>query len=330
MSTTLGCLTITLRLYVYKIVGKYSLTFRFCHIQVPIGLMKNSFTPKTVPSEGVQQTSSGIGKISPLTLYQLIDSCVPSGGFAHSNTLEVAHQLNLLKCIHSSWTESLREHCFDVLLQTFTTTVPFLLEACNLFRTHYHKGQVSKTSEELQPPTKEILRRWETLDVELRATISSHVASRASTTQGSGLLRAFSASFSDIAPVIKALRRQIIIMSPSQTSDCCGHAATCFGAVCGLLDVNNETCVSMFLYTTARDMVNAAVRMNLVGPLEGGFVTNELCTGIDELIQTHLIDLVDCEDTNQLVNTNIAHQVAPLIEVLSNAHDRLYTRLFNS
>ena len=313
---------------------------------------KNSKDRKSNSSkEEITIKPQGIGSISPLLLYQLVDSCVPSGGFAHSNTLEAAHQLHLLTIHHSSWKVSLREHCFDVLLQSFTSIVPFLVETCELFRNHYHSNhdddqiQTNAGKIALQPPTENILELWEDFDNELRATMNSHVACRASTTQGSGMLRAFSSAFPHINSVIKVLRRHIIKMTPIQSlqSDCFGHAATCFGAVCGLLDINNETCVSMFLYTTARDMVNAAVRMNLIGPLEGGCVTNELCVGIDHLIQHKLSNMMEqsCEK-----NVNIeqhtrpfqkfdsrirhSHQVAPLIEVLSNAHDRLYTRLFNS
>ena len=97
------------------------------------------------------------------------------------------------------------------------------------------------------------------------------------------------------------------------------------GAVCGLLSIDDKTCVSMFLYTNGRDIINAAVRMNLVGPIEGGRLTNELCILISKLIDTH-IHCIDKKRDEQ----STSHQVAPLIEILSNAHDRLYTRLFNS
>lgn len=290
----------------------------------------NSFHDTSSIAEAGKEAVAG-DKISPLILYQLVDSCVPSGGFAHSNTLEAAHQLNLLRCSNKSWKASLREHCFDVLLQTFTTTIPFLIQSCTLFRNHYFKNQQTgmESNTVLQAPPKEVLHSWERLDIELRAMMNSHVACRASTTQGSGMLRAFSSAFQTIAPVIKALRKHIIRMSPvlsAQQTDCCGHAATCFGAVCGLLNIDNQNCASMFLYTTARDMVNAAVRMNLIGPLEGGCVTNELCIGVNQLIESSLPSMIE----NKYDTIGDAHQVAPLVEVLSNAHDRLYTRLFNS
>ncbi len=293
--------------------------------------MKNSYHP---PPVSLTEASETHQSINPLILYQLVDSCVPSGGFAHSNTLEAAQQLNLLQCINkNSWKASLHEHCYDVLLQTFTSTVPFLVQSCILFRNHYYNesSTITSTTTTLGTPPKEILKEFERLDIELCAIMNSHVACRASTTQGSGMLRAFSNAFQTIAPVLKVLRKHIIRMSPVQLqssyqTDCCGHAATCFGAVCGLLNIDNKTCISMFLYTTARDMVNAAVRMNLIGPLEGGCVTNELCNGVEDIIEAFLPSLVGVK--GDIIEN--AHQVAPLIEVLSNAHDRLYTRLFNS
>ena len=256
-----------------------------------------------------------------LLLYQLVDSCVPTGGFAHSNTLEAAHQLHLLSPQKSSWAASLIGHCWDVVLQTFTSVIPFAISSCQLFRRHYHASVGQNTL--LSKPSPEIIESWECIDFNLDVITTSHVANRASTLQGSGMLRAFAAAYPNIAPVTKVLKRKVL----KESSKCSGHSASCFGAVCGLLRIDEETCVSMFLYTTARDMVNAAVRMNLVGPLEGGRITNEICVGIEALIKSEIGVLLEL-DHEEIVNET--HVVAPLIEILSNAHDRLYTRLFNS
>ncbi len=49
-------------------------------------------------------------------------------------------------------------------------------------------------------------------------------------------------------------------------------------------------CASIvYTRTCARDVVNAAVRMNLIEPLEGGRLMNELCTSIEELVQLQLV-----------------------------------------
>jgi len=212
-----------------------------------------------------------------------------------------------------------------VNLNTMTSTLPFLISSCKLFRTQYYTESATPSMEESLALSTETIDKWEELDVALRATITSHVASRASSTQGSGMLRAFATSFPHIAPVVKAIKKRVLRVDPS-LSDCTGHAATCFGAVCGMLNIDEETCSSMFMYTTTRDMVNAAVRMNLIGPLEGGRLTNELCIAIGELVHRQLVSKSSAAD----MNIAFAHQVCPLVEILSNAHDRLYTRLFNS
>jgi urease accessory protein UreF len=320
------------------------------------GLMANSYSRKeSVSKEGAMSGSlpkngnTVKNRINPLTLYQLVDSSVPSGGFAHSNSLEAAHQLHLLDSV------TLSNHIWEVLLNTVTSMVPFLIASCQLFRNHYHDAVVVKTGKEdddddtgscSQEPyqlNSPILEKWKELDALLRASTTSHVASRASVNQGSALLRAFSLSFHEISTILQSLKRHTLKVHHS-LADCTGHGATCFGAVCGLLNIDDETCCNMFLYTVLRDMVNAAVRMNLIGPLEGGRLIHDLCLAVEKLMQedvSHLLRLNLMEETDQdykdptrkatvFIDVECAHQVCPLIEILSNVHDRLYTRLFNS
>ena len=46
-----------------------------------------------------------------------------------------------------------------------------------------------------------------------------------------------------------------------------GHAATVLGALSALLDLPLDASLDAFVHTTARDILSAAVRMNVVGPL---------------------------------------------------------------
>lgn len=237
-------------------------------------------------------------------LYQLVDASTPTGGFAHSNTLEVAMQMQLVQS-----GQDLFHYTWGYLLQTTSCLVPFLVRACSIFR--------SKDSDDVDG-----VDEWDQLDQRLSVTVTSHVTNRASCFQGSALLRAFGQTFPEIGDVLQLLRKRILVARhPTQR----GHAVTCFGAICGLIHVDERLCVSMFIYTTARDMINAAVRLNLVGPLQGCQLIHQLCTKFDDVVLSQLdVTWTATDPTDQ------AFQAAPLIEILANAHDRLYTRLFNS
>ena len=240
-------------------------------------------------SESMRQQSSS----TPM-VYQLVDSSTPTGGFAHSNTVEVACQFGFFTA------DTLLHYCWNVLLQTITTTLPFIEGSYKAFRA---AGDHNKA-----------LQDWELMDQYLSACLTSHVSRRASCVQGSGMLRAFSACFPQIRPIVQQLKR-----SAKRRNG--GHGPTCFGAICGLLRLPSQQAISMFLYCTARDLVNAAVRMNLVGPLEGAGLTQVLCQSTEQLLR---------EEGHEILHWKDAHQVSPVIETLANAHDRLYTRLFNS
>ena len=256
----------------------------------------------------ISYTTPAPPSVPSICLYQLVDSSAPTGGFAHSNTLEAACQLHF---INEHYT--LLGHTWEVLLQTTTTMIPFLVRSCELFQ-----------QAEMNTNWDAQLDRWEKLDHDLTATLTSHVSRRASSVQGSGILRAYSGAFPQIAPMIKSFKSRIVTPSDSLLARNRGQSATCFGAVCGLLHISPDQSAAMFLYTVARDLINAGVRMNLVGPIEGGYLINVLCSRISVVLERFF------ERRCSALEPCSAHQVAPLLEILANAHDRLYSRLFNS
>ena len=258
---------------------------------------------------------------SKLLLYQLTDSSLPTGAFAHSFTVEVASQLKILISKDGSFKPAIEQHIWEVVLQTFTTSVPFLIASCHTFRNYEKMNNSSDLSD--------LVHEWDKIDLEQSITITSHVAGRASSGQGNGMFRAFANAFPHLSAIIKELRRCILIGSKDERIHR-GHAATCFGAIAGMLGIDKSTAVSIFLYTTCRDMVNAAVRMNLIGPLEGGNVTYMIGNRIEALIQAYLKNTGRSEISWYHPPNIVAFQTAPLLDILSNAHDRLYTRLFNS
>ena len=234
-----------------------------------------------------------------LTLFQLIDSCAPTGGFAHSNTLETAYQLGWI-----STSTELQHYIWNVLLQTVTSQLPYVNAICQF---------IISSSEDSN-----LVEEFCKVDAHLTSTMTSHVARRASMVQGSGMFRVFPSTFPEqLKPTIISKLKKCILSTKNPTV--CGHAATCWGCICGMLRISPETCMYMYLYTVTRDMINAAIRMNIIGPMEGSYLTNQLCQKLPTLLQ-HPLNL----------SLDSVHQVAPLIDILSNAHDRLYTRLFNS
>jgi len=234
---------------------------------------------------------------SPMLLFQLIDSSVPTGAFAHSNTIEVAHQLKLVKKCN------LKHYIWDVLVNTLSSTIPFLIQSLELFQ--------NVSSKEFD--TSAVIRKWLKLDSMLSATMTAQVTRRASIVQGTGMLRSFISSFPNIAPNLKLLKRCIIQNTIKCKSEN-GHTVTVFGAVCGLLGVSDIIVVlDMLIYMTIRDMVSAAVRLNLIGPLEGCSYTNSISNKGKELAL-----IIINENGTNFGNLDSAHQVAPIVEVVSS------------
>lgn len=214
------------------------------------------------------------------------------------------------------------------MLQTCTSLLPFLVSSNNIF----HRYQTGKDCTAL-------VSEWAYLDSILSATMTSHVSRRASTAQGSGMLRAYIKTFPCISQPLQQIKKTVLratIASRDNFSSfgVCGHAVTCFGAVCGLLGIDIKTSCTMFLYTNTRDMINAAVRMNLTGPLEAGGMINNICAQLEKLILDMSLTTIvgGYENIQHTFDFDLCsiHQISPLLEILSNAHDRLYTRLFNS
>jgi len=143
------------------------------------------------------------------------------------------------------------------------------------------------------------LEDWDRMN---EAFTSNHVANRASRLQGRAWLavvtRVFNLSLGE-PPFI--------------------HFAPVFGASLRLLGRTLADTGRLFLFLNLRGVVAAAVRLNLVGPLEAQRMQYEfadraeaaalcgVCLGLDELAQT-----------------------SPLLDLWQGAQDRLYSRLFQT
>jgi urease accessory protein len=97
------------------------------------------------------------------------------------------------------------------------------------------------------------------------------------------------------------------------------HLAPLWGAAFCALQLPLEDAQRLYLWTTARGVLSAAVRLGLIGTLEA----QGLLAGLDPVLDEVL------ESCGALGPESLA-QPAPLADLLQATHDRLYSRLFQS
>jgi urease accessory protein len=148
--------------------------------------------------------------------------------------------------------------------------------------------------------------RLDELDSYCEAFTTNHVANRASRAQGRALLMA-------VERVLKPGAR-----NPGSAIRC-SHFAPVFGACLRRLDVSRHTTVRAFFFNHLRGLIAAAVRLNIVGPMEGQAIQFDLSRQAETLVEGSLGLTLD----------DLA-QTAPLLEIWQGAQDRLYSRLFQS
>ena len=234
-------------------------------------------------------------------VWQLIDSAFPSGAFAHSGGLEAARHWKLVETPND-----LHEFLRHNLVQIGRSTLPFISES-------YHD-----------------LNRFQVLDAKFDAFLTNHVANRASRSQGRAFLTAAEIAFRSRHGRLESgsldnheeMRRSWWLtelrdgMAHRKTV---AHLPVVFGAVTRLLIIPLATALHVFLYTTLRDLISAAVRLNIVGSLTAQAVQFELFE-FTERIATH------CET----LRSHDATLTASVLDLIHGTHDRLYTRLFQS
>lgn len=220
------------------------------------------------------------------SLWQLLDSILPTGGFAHSFGLEAAIQARIVNN-----PEDLQTFVILVLQNTGSLLLPFV--------------QATTISHDIKA--------WHKLDKMLDAMLTNEVARKASTTQGSALLRIAAAMFTEL-PSLKDMREQS--MSAQAISF---HHAPIFGLVCGLLGLSPDISQRAYLFITLRDVISAATRLNLIGPQGGAILQHRVaCTAEKILMKWKDRDVED------------ACQIAPLIDAVQGCHGYLFSRMFCS
>ena len=216
------------------------------------------------------------------TFWQLADSAFPAGGFAHSAGLESAFHQGLVSDVVSLGS------FLETLIQDSARGVVPLLAAV-------HSGDQSLSR----------------VDEWCDAFLSNHVANRASRVQGRSFLAAAEAAF-DISE-ISDLRERVA------EGELSGHHAPLVGRITSLLSLPLRRTVAWFLYTQLRDVISAAVRLNVIGPLAGQSLISRFGTFVQ-----HEADAAVQRSVDDVAITS------PLLELVATRHDQLYSRLFQS
>jgi urease accessory protein len=148
--------------------------------------------------------------------------------------------------------------------------------------------------------------RLEEFDRLCDAFTANHVANRASRLQGRALLST-------------AERIFMFTREPGAGAPPFAHLAPVFGAVMARLQVPPGPVMRLFFFHHLRGMLAAAVRLNIVGPLEAQTLQHRLSPRAEKLLET----------CGALTLDDLA-QTSPLLDLWQGAQDRLYSRLFQS
>jgi urease accessory protein len=252
------------------------------------GAFDNPQPPKRQRTAAVQDATAPA--TPEFLIWQLVDSAFPTGGFAHSSGLEAAWQhgevrgrVELLSFAETS------------LEQLGHAGLPFVTAAFDAPENLVEFDQLCD------------------------AFTTNHVANRASRAQG----RAFLTAVERIFPERRAPTRLVAGVETKLAESVLGapfaHFAPVFGACLRQLEIPRDTTSRMFFFNHLRGLLAAAVRLNIIGPMEAQMLQHKLSPQAEYLRQ-------QCE---HLSLDQIA-QTAPLLDLWQGAQDRLYSRLFQS
>lgn len=149
--------------------------------------------------------------------------------------------------------------------------------------------------------------RFNELDHLCDVFLSNHVANRGSRLMGKSLIVAAEQSFGSTA------------LTEFRSTTQIGHFAPAFGVIARLLEVDRASTARLFTFIQLRGVLASAVRLGIIGPLEAQRIQFKLSPAAETAAASSL----------RFTTEDIAH-TSPLLDVWQGAHDRLYSRLFQT
>jgi len=220
-------------------------------------------------------------------LLHLVDSSIPTGSFAYSYGLESSYTFGLV-----TTPRQLRTYLYAYLQQVVSLEFPFL-NAC------FHL------------PTPEFTDALGTLAAEYDAQLLVPVLHRASLAQAGNWLRLLDSFYpeADLLNIPQWFGQQQLAL----------HFVPAFALALRRIGFSLGEVRAMYLHMALRDEVSAAIRLGLLGPMEGHRLQHEFYAIFEELLTT-----------STEVPYTAATRSAFLLDVAQVLHEDVYSKLFQN
>lgn len=218
-------------------------------------------------------------------LLHLVDSAIPTGSFAYSYGLESSVTFGLIRT-----GAELRHYLYSFLQQAASLELPFL-RSC---------GQHADLSAELRPVVEEY-------DAQLLVP----ALHRASVTQAKNWLRLLESFYpeADLAAIGRWHAQAGLPL----------HLVPAFGLALTRLGFPLADIQTMYLHMALRDQLSAAIRLGVIGPMEGHRLQHDFYAVFEELLARHA-------DQGYQQATRSAF----LLDTAQAFHDDIYSKLFQN
>lgn len=278
--------------------------------------------------------------------YQISDTNFPAGGLGNSLGLESALSHGFVQ----KGRESLQSFSLLILQQNASQIVPFVKSGYHCVQRRYfdHSAAINMNTNSATSNTDKMSDLCK-LDQICHAMTLNESALRSSLNQGKCFLRAAKSAFEGFGRKHVTLNQfdSIIVdiyrvmdafeANSEQGEKMRGHHPVIFGAICAALQVGMSKAIQLFMRCLVRDLVCCAVKLGMIGPLEGGNLQLDLSGSVVQM----MADLEGVEEGSGdddrysaafdgLFVSKMPTSITPLMDHIQARHDALYSRLFNS